>query len=77
MGDIKFEKLIAGTVVLLTILLIFWGYLYTSHYERLAKEAIKAGLVQQPLSNGGSVWIKAEDYKPYPISSFDAPRWNR
>lgn len=75
MGDIKFEKLMAGTIIVLAMLLILWGYLYNSHEEAISKEAMKAGLVQQPLSKGGYVWIKPEDYKPYPISPFDSSRF--
>lgn len=70
---------ICGTVATIGLLisLIIFIWLHNQYYENVAKEAIKACLVQQQVSGGNIIWVKPEDYKPYPLSSFDAPHWNK
>ena len=73
---IHFQKCSTIAALFIVIGFLIAGYIYANHYSIVATEAIKAGLVQQKTSNG-SIWIKPEDYKPYPLSTFDAPHWNK
>jgi len=73
---ISLHRCFTAIFITLLIALLIGGYIYTKHYEIIATEAIKAGLVQQK-TNNGTIWIKPEDYKPYPLSKYDAPNWNK
>lgn len=56
--------------------LLVLSSIYAQHCTNVATEALKAGLVQQKTSSG-YIWVKPEDYKPYPLSPYDAPHWNK
>lgn len=64
-----------GSLTLMTTIIIT-SMIYANHCTNVATEAIKAGLVQQTTTKG-TIWVKPEDYKPYPLSTFDAPHWNK
>ena len=73
---IPFQRcFLIGSITLMVCIIII-SMIYANHCTNVATEAIKAGLVQQKTSNG-SIWVKPEDYKPYPLSPFDAPHWNK
>lgn len=72
----QFNKRFTLVVVSTFLLILALGYIYAKYCEAVAIEAIKAGLVQQKVPNG-YIWVKPEDYKPYPLSSFDAPHWSK
>lgn len=77
-GDIMFYKSDSeeSTVVKLAIICVFvitlvsfvYGFLDQRNKAHIAVEAIKAGLVEQPIRIGPNVWVHREDYKPYKLS---------
>lgn len=63
---------ICFVLILLTIAFIFW--IHIDYQSKIAIEAIKAGLVQQSTLRRETIWVKPEDYKPYPVDSlFNLP----
>jgi len=64
-------------VLSIGVFITLWMSMYDAYYSAVATEAIKAGLVQQPVSEATDVWVKPEDYKPYAISKYDSPYYSR
>jgi uncharacterized membrane protein YqiK len=64
-------KVLIVFAAIVLIVFIIGGFIlwYKTAYEHevTMRQALNAGLVQQPIVYGGSVWVKPEDYKPYRI----------
>jgi hypothetical protein len=74
----KNESILTAFVSMLIFVALMAAILsHNAYYSNIGKDAVKAGLVQQQTQAGDVIWVKPEDYKPYPISTFDSPRWSR
>jgi hypothetical protein len=74
---INFQRCTAAVIISVIFGFVFLMYFHNQYYENISKEAIKAGLVQQKIATGDTIWVKPEDYKPYPLSVWNAPSWSK